>query len=418
MSAGLWDVAGAVAQVDETPREDVRVPIQRRRRRAFDDEELDARSALELTRDRDGVLRWVYRAPLRQARTGRRVYSAAGIDQPEVVKRFRFEDLQPNEVTQALQDLDTRLNPAKGLRAWAGGKWQDALPAEKGATLLLVHGTFSKAQMFTDELASTPDGQALLARWQASYGRILGFEHATLSVGPWYNALDLLPALAAMKGPVDIVCHSRGGLVVAWLLRLEALPVRKVTFVGSPLAGTSLASPYKLRAALDLLANYAEAISAVAGVASFAVPFAAGAAGIARIFGKTLRLGSSLPITDAAVALVPGLAAQQHTSNNLELLQLFAGDWKTQPVLQGVGANFMPSESSEGWKFWRRFTNIGGQLAWSAADLVFQDQNDLVVDVGSMAGPQGDPVPFQFLGTGPTTHHCSYFRDARVLKML
>lgn len=418
MSAELWDAADLVAQIDEPPQEEVRVPIQRRRRRGFEAEELDSRSALELTRDREGVLRWVYRPPLRQARTGRRVYSAAGIDQPEVVKRFRFEDLQPNDVTKALQDLDAKLNPSKGVRAFAGGQWQDAIPAEKDATLLLVHGTFSKAQMFTDELAATPEGQALLARWQANYGRILGFEHPTLSVGPWYNALDLVTPLAAMKGPVDIVCHSRGGLVVGWLLRLAKLPVRKVTFVGSPLAGTSLASPHKLRAALDLLANYADAIGTVAGAASLAVPLAAGAAGIARIFGKTLRLGSSLPITDAAVALVPGLAAQQHTSNNLELLQLFAEDWKTQPALQGVGANFMPSESAQGWKFWRRFTNVGSQLAYSAADLVFQDQNDLVVDVGSMAGPEGDPVPFQFLGTGPTTHHCSYFRDPRVLKLL
>lgn len=417
---GLWDQVAQQMQLDEAPREELRVPIQRRRRRAFDEAELDARSVLDLTRDDEGALRWVYSSPSRAARTGRRAYSAQAIDRPEVVQTFRFHDLGPNEVTQALQDLDARLNPVRGLQRWDGQGWQpDAAPRVKGETLLLVHGTFSASRMFSDELAATPEGQAVLAAWKKRYRTTLAFDHPTLAVGPWINAIALHPALAGVQGPIDIVCHSRGGLVVAWLLRLYELPVRRVLFVGSPLAGTSLASPYRLRAALDVLANYADVVGGIAGMASIALPLAAGAAGLARIFGKTLRLGSSLPIADAAVALVPGLASQQRVDNNLELEQLFAQPWRGNPQLVAVGAAFRPDESVQGWKFWRRFTRLKDQALYAAADLVFEDENDLVVDRAAMAGPEAQPrVNLTQLVPGPTTHHTSYFRDPEVLKLL
>lgn len=418
--SGLWQDVALHMQLDEPPREELRVPIQRRRRRGFRDEELDGRSVLDLTRDEEGALRWVYSSPSREARTGRRAYSARAIDRPELVQRFRFHDLGANEITQALQDLDTRLNAARGLHRWDGQAWQaDATPRLKGATLLLVHGTFSASRMFSDELAATPQGQAVLKNWKKRYGAVLAFDHPTLAVSPWINALELQPALAGVHGPIDIVCHSRGGLVVGWLLRLYELPVRRVVFVGSPLAGTSLASPHRLRAALDVLANYADVVGAVAGAASVALPMAAGAAGLARIFGKTLRLGSSLPIADAAVALVPGLAAQQRVDNNLELAHLFALPWRGQPELVGVGASFVPDESTQGWKFWRRFTRLKDQALYAAADLVFEDENDLVVDRAAMAGPEVQPrVNLTQLMPGPVTHHCSYFRDPEVLKLL
>lgn len=417
---GLWEGVAQHMQLDEPAREELRVPIQRRRRRAFREEELDGRSVLDLTRDDEGALRWVYSSPSREARTGRRAYSARAIDRPELVQRFRFHDLGPNEITQALQDLDTKLNAARGLHRWDGQAWHaDPAPQLKGATLLLVHGTFSASRMFSDELAATPQGQAVLKDWKKRYGAVIAFDHPTLAVSPWLNALELQPALAGVQGPIDIVCHSRGGLVVAWLLRLYDLPVRRVLFVGSPLAGTSLASPYRLRAALDVLANYADVVGTLAGAASLAMPMAAGAAGLARIFGKTLRLGSSLPIADAAVALVPGLAAQQRVENNLELEQLFALPWRGKPQLVGVGASFVPDESLQGWKFWRRFTRLKDQALYAAADLVFEDENDLVVDRAAMAGPEVQPrVALTELVPGPTTHHTSYFRDPEVLKLL
>ena len=52
-----------------------------------------------------------------------------------------------------------------------------------------------------------------------------------------------------------MVCHSRGGLVTRWWLEVfqrDLMPRARVVFVASPLMGTGLASPYRLRTALKL----------------------------------------------------------------------------------------------------------------------------------------------------------------------
>ena len=118
--------------------------------------------------------------------------------------------------------------------------------------------------------------------------------------------------------------------------------------------------------------------------------------------------------------LVPGLATQQHVANNLDLRQLFADDWLTQPDLSGIGVAFQPDESREpAWKFWRRFSHLFDQAKYAAADLVFNGPNDLVVDVDSMFRlGKGRHIAFENLGTSPTLHHTNYFRDARVLDYL
>ena len=50
------------------------------------------------------------------------------------------------------------------------------------------------------------------------YDRVLFFEHPTLSVSPVINALELGRALAGSSGQIDVIAHSRGGLVVRWWL--------------------------------------------------------------------------------------------------------------------------------------------------------------------------------------------------------
>ena len=71
------------------------------------------------------------------------------------------------------------------------------------------------------------------------------------------NAFDLASRLAkGVPASLDIVAHSRGGLVVRWLcegFRHPSLRCNAV-LVGSPLAGTSLAAPARARAVMDFLA--------------------------------------------------------------------------------------------------------------------------------------------------------------------
>lgn len=402
------------------------LPIAMRRRRDFSPEAADPRASVGLY-DEDGVLRWIYRPPRAQAlrrRGGITDFSFGTPLQAFVLDR----PIGPNQVTQGLEALDAQLTPRRGLQRWTGQGLQPVLASDvSGPTLLLVHGTFSSSDMWFQQLgaAGNAAGQALLAQWRAAYGdNILAFDHATLSVTPWLNALDLADALAGVDGPIDVLCHSRGGLVVAWLLRLAALPVRQAVFVGSPLNGTSLASPHRLRHALDLLANAANALALAGAAAGTVLPLAAGAAGLAKVLGQTLKLGAALPLADAAVALVPGLASQQRTTNNAETQRLFSARWRVQPRLAVVSADFQPNAGQPAWKFWTRLCRPGLQLLDAGADLVFPGANDLVVDTDTMAHfgtPPGvvDGVAEHLaLGATASTWHTNYFADARVVAFL
>ncbi|HEY8881568.1 MAG TPA: hypothetical protein VIN03_28640, partial [Roseateles sp.] len=274
----------------------------------------------------------------------------------------------------------------------------------------------------------TVEGEALLQRLAdntGSYAAVLAFDHPTLSVAPWLNALALRDALAGCPAELDFVGHSRGGLVISWLLRMAPeLRARQALFVGAPLAGTSLAAPDKLRQALDTLASFADALAETAvktgqvfpGVQSLAL----GVGGLACVLGKVLQLGARTPLADAAVGLVPGLLAMGRVNNNLELAQLFPLPPRTE--LRAIGGSFQPAEVNEPlWKLWKRVTNLKGQAMYYGADLIFDQPNDLVVDsaamnrVGSevLAAPQ-----WEDLGVSATTHHCSYFQDPRVLTWL
>lgn len=442
MSA-LWAAARERLSEPPAPRADeARASIQQRRRRGHDPHD-DGRAAVRLLRD-GGLLRWVYEPPARRHAAGglRRSWRATGLDPRETVERIAFRELGDNAVTAALQRLDLRLNPAlqagpptAGLRRWDGQAWAP-LPAGwlaglSGRVLVLVHGTFSASAMWAKEFSASADGEALFERLTREGGRpgeyqaVLAFDHPTLSVAPWLNALALRDALADCAAELDFVGHSRGGLVIAWLLRLApALRARQALFVGSPLAGTSLAAPDRLRSALDALASIADALAAGAlrtgQVLPGLQPLALGVAGLACVLGRVLQLGSRLPLADAAVGLVPGLLAQGRVANNLELAQLWP--LPTGVDVRAIGGSFRPGEVDEPiWRIWKRLTNLKGQAMFHGADLVFDGPNDLVVDSAAMhrlgdvalAAPQ-----WEDLGTSPSTHHCNYFQDARVLAWL
>lgn len=425
---GLWEEADRVAGLAETSPAALKLPIQARRRRSYAPELADPRAKLHLVDD-DGLRRWVYEPPAAE-QTRRRASRAsfAGALAGNVLRSFRFLGRAPaargpNQVTQALAALDARLTPNQGLRRWNGQQWvADPAPALSGKTLLLVHGTFSNSDMYAAQWVETPGGQQLWQQLQARYrGNILAFDHPTLSVAPWINALDLAAALRNVTGTIDVLAHSRGGLVASWWLRLAPARARHVIFVGSPLDGTSLASPYRLRAALDHMATIADLLAAGGQALATVAPIAAGAAGLAKIFGRTLKLGANLPVVDAAVALVPGLASQQRTSNNAEIDRLFAQKWLSTPTFAAVTAEFQPQPAEPLFRVWDRLKLLGAQTVAGAADALFDGPNDLVVDTAAMdfLGSHHAVRAADRLALGPgNTFHTSYFRDDRVTAFL
>ncbi len=138
-----------------------------------------------------------------------------------------------------------------GLRTFTAKNYQDAnvpnLTASewaglrKGRALLFVHGTFSSAQAFRDLPAK------VITMLDQHYGnRVFAFNHPSVGTDPVTNAewfVEEIPDDARLD--LDIVCHSRGGLVARAIARELAGTskgkVSRIVFVGAPNAGTILA---------------------------------------------------------------------------------------------------------------------------------------------------------------------------------
>lgn len=152
---------------------------------------------------------------------------------------------------------------------------------ERGRALLLVHGTFSRSHLAFAGWA--PDDVAALH--QQYDGRVFAFDHLFLSEDPAENVRWLVSQLPDdTRLDLDIVCHSRGGLVSRVLAERQAelslgarrLRVGKVVLVGVPNAGTPLADPAHVTHLLDIFTNLINFIpdSTGAPVLSMLVEFA------------------------------------------------------------------------------------------------------------------------------------------------
>jgi hypothetical protein len=129
-----------------------------------------------------------------------------------------------------------------------------------GRALLFVHGTFSRASSAFGALSR----QTLEKLHEIYEGRVFAFDHYTMSEDPIQNArwfIDHLPADLHLD--LDIVCHSRGGLVSRIFAEKQAglplgartLNVGKIVFVAVPNAGTTLADSQYMGDFIDTYTN-------------------------------------------------------------------------------------------------------------------------------------------------------------------
>ncbi len=128
----------------------------------------------------------------------------------------------------------------------------------QGRALLFVHGTFSTCGAF-----SSLNPEVLVELSRRYDGRLFAFNHPSLTADPRENALAFLGSLPdSVKLDVDIVCHSRGGLVarqIAALGRVQgSVTVRRIVFVGATNAGTLLADPDHMVEMIDRFTTIAK----------------------------------------------------------------------------------------------------------------------------------------------------------------
>jgi len=410
--------------------------LRRRRRRAINapDSTMKAVSLVE----ENGTLYWRDGIPSRPRarRRGRRGLEATG--QGSLVLTKEFPTLAPNKIIAAVGVIDRRLNAAideslrsrmRAVRQTPGGSFllQDADVSGpfSGRTLLFVHGTFSNAGNMLNEFAADGRGLRFLNKAAKRYDRILFFEHPTLSVSPVINALELGRAMSGSSGQIDVVAHSRGGLVVRWWLEAFGSSLRlgpnaqvRAVLAGSPLHGTSLAAPDKIQHAMSLLSNigtFAEKTMSLVGLAN---PFLWVAEKLVEVIVSVTGALARTPLVDALTALVPGLSGQSAVNNNHEINRLRIGPCAVDPAYYAILSNF--ETSNPGWRFWRNFRK--DRLIDLATDVVFPTDNDLVVDTWSMtdfgvpklklAGASCD------YGTSDTVWHCNYFRQERSINYI
>jgi len=207
-------------------------------------------------------------------------------------------------MTQAMISRIEAHSKPEQLLALNRGHGQPVMPEDLAAArgrkvLLLVHGVFSSTEGGFGDL----DLQPLLQRYE---GRVFGYDHWTIAKTPQQNALNLLQRLPAGAGwEVDILCHSRGGLVVRSLLT-EGLAdivqarsgriarIGKVMFIGASNQGSPLASPGEIKQFLNVAAMLASfspgmGLDVVIGLARMVVSL-----GFARPSVQALTSGSSL----------------------------------------------------------------------------------------------------------------------------
>jgi len=130
----------------------------------------------------------------------------------------------------------------------------------QGRALLFVHGTFSTCGAFG---ALEPGAVAELSRRYG--GRTFAFNHPTMTADPRDNAVAFLSSIpSGVKLDIDIVCHSRGGLVARQIAALGqasgSLVTRRIVFVGATNAGTALADANHMIEMIDRFTTIAKFI--------------------------------------------------------------------------------------------------------------------------------------------------------------
>lgn len=342
---------------------------------------------------------------------------------PDAVE-IEFNRLAPSKVTEFLVKRDARLTPHRGLRRF-DPETDTFVPAEfpdSGTVLLLIHGTFSNSEGMLSGMFESDEGKRFLKESVGSYdGQVYVFDHPTLAVSPILNAFDLQQAIGASEASIDFVSHSRGGLVSRWWCETfdpDGVRCRKSILVGSPLAGTGLAAPTNIRDAIDVLSQFSRALQIGSSVASMGLPVFSIVETLLRVVTSITSLTAKAPVADAAMAMIPGLAAMSRVGNNPELNRLLDRSVKNAERYYAVSANFQPTDPA--WKFWRLFRK--DRVVNAAADVLFQGDNDLVVDTRSMTHLSAQKAIAKKrtldFGDSQTVHHLNYFQQTETIRFL
>lgn len=265
-----------------------------------------------------------------------------------------------------------------------------------GRSLLFLHGTFTTSHGSFGGLPT----DTMTALSAAYGGRVIALDHPSLSVDPVANARALVDRVRAAGAgtslDVDVLAHSRGGLVARALLAQGDGPVhvRRTVFVGTPNGGTPLADPGRLGSCVDRVTALLNLVPP--GPWTAVLDTLESVLEVVKILGQ------------GALAGLPGIASMDPRGRFLRTLGSARPDVER---LYAVDADFEPTGSLAAL-WW---------LPDTAVDRVFGNRhNDAVVPtdgVGTVEGPGGfvvDRARSLHFDAGDGVWHCSYFTEPRL----
>lgn len=287
--------------------------------------------------------------------------------------------------------------------------------AQGGQYLLFLHGTASNTESSFDKLKSFRHWKNMLLLYPSDH--VLAFQHETLTKSPLENVLQLVEQLPA-EASLDLISHSRGGLVADLLCRFCSNPqgfgsheilylekvkriddlkmisdieqaiqnknikVRKLIRVACPAQGTTLASKR-----LNTFFNITFNLVGVAAGASFNPVYVA---------FKDLIIAAIETKDDPEI--LPGVEAMNPASPFIKVLNFAATNFPVESLLLVIAGNSKVSLQ------WRGLLVLASKLFYTAP-------NDLVVNTRSMYdGAQRQPGKgYYFLDQSSATNHFAYF---------
>jgi hypothetical protein len=288
----------------------------------------------------------------------------------------------------------------------------------QGPSLLFIHGIFSSC---LDAFGSLPQ-ETMSTLIRAYEGRVFAFDHPTASAPVESNVAWFLDAIPPDTAPltVDVVCHSRGGLVARLLADPDLVPppdtqpspppqrtviVNKVIFAGTPNVGTPIVAPGTYNSLINRITSMLNGFppgpwSTVTGVID----------GILQL----VRI-----VAIAGAQGLPGLECMTPGSPLLTALNTSTGP---TPTYYAIDTDFTPPDY---FKHPFDLALAAEDAADKVLDLKVFDRhaNDVAVPtdgVGTVPGAAGFPVPVdRHLAFGPSTvWHCSYYSKPQTWQAL
>ena len=254
-----------------------------------------------------------------------------------------------------------------------------------GSALLLLHGPLSTTAGGFCDLRGLG-----LARLSERYeGRVLGYDHFTLSKSPEENAAGLVAALAPLRDQqvtLDVIAHSRGGLVARKLAELALDPAHRITLdnvwlVGSPNLGTPACDIQNLGRFADRMTNLLSWLPL--GV-------------VGDVVDGVLAVVQHLLLT--AAAGLPGVAAMDPKAREVDTAPL-----PDEVRFFGIASEYAPVRGAP----------LADRAKHLLASPLLRRPNDLFVPQGSVFGPRDDPlIPHAHqlrYATAEAVMHTGYF---------